>query len=580
MADVARADRGLVQELQRSHQITVLTLALMLVLSLMSSGFLLLRAQPRVEDYLELGQQSRLLHEGMIDQETGLRGWLATQDERFLEPYRSGRAAAASATLRIGALLNDSPPPGLTEGFLAVQLARADWNGWADEAVATPVPASELGEFLREGKARFDDYRAADGAFTDNIVRGRADAVSAERTAMIATLACYLALLLGAGYVAVRRRRELQESLARPLARMLGTIASLHDGDLKARARTSGVTEIDAVGRALGELAGELERAKAEAESRERRLAKLANRFALVVRVAREVSGSLSVREVSLSVTEAAADLLDAPTNLWVRGADQQFTITAHSNEELGEPPGTTIVPTAVVAAAANARPVAVDGHRAYPLVLAGMVIGVLEASAYRVDADTEQVLEALLSTAGVAMESAHLHSTARAMADNDALTGLANRRRFEADLDEEWQRCSRYDRPLSLVLMDLDHFKTLNDTHGHLFGDEVLRATSVALRSVLRGSDTAYRYGGEEFAVILRETGLDDAESVADRIRQAVSESALPETGVLVTASAGVAQRSETMVARSDMVSLADQALYEAKRAGRDRVVAAELTR
>jgi diguanylate cyclase (GGDEF)-like protein len=133
-------------------------------------------------------------------------------------------------------------------------------------------------------------------------------------------------------------------------------------------------------------------------------------------------------------------------------------------------------------------------------------------------------VLQVLLSTAAAALESAHLHSAAKELADVDALTRLPNRRRLDADLEAEWDRCRRYGRPLSMIMLDLDHFKALNDEHGHVHGDEVLRATSVALSEVMRTSDTAYRYGGEEFAILLRETGLEDARAVAERLRVAIT--------------------------------------------------------
>ena len=217
------------------------------------------------------------------------------------------------------------------------------------------------------------------------------------------------------------------------------------------------------------------------------------------------------------------------------------------------------------------------DGARAYPLVLAGMVTAVLEVRTATVDPDTEQVLHALLSTAAAALESAHLHSTARELADLDGLTQLPNRRRFEIDVDAEWERCRRYGRPLSLVMMDLDHFKRLNDEHGHLLGDEVLRAVARAVESVLRSTDTAYRYGGEELVVILRETGLEEASTAAERLREAVGSVTLPDSPrVKVTTSAGVATRHTGMNHYTDLVAEADEALYDAKRRGRDRVVTA----
>jgi diguanylate cyclase (GGDEF)-like protein len=203
------------------------------------------------------------------------------------------------------------------------------------------------------------------------------------------------------------------------------------------------------------------------------------------------------------------------------------------------------------------------------------MVIGVLEAGETSADEDSERVLEALLSTAAAAMESARLHSSARELAEIDALTQLPNRRRMEGDLEIEWERCRRYSRPLSFLMLDLDHFKRLNDTYGHLVGDTVLNAAAIAISSSLRGTDTAYRYGGEEIAVLLRETELAEALIVAERIRDAVAEVVVEGTEATVTASLGAAQMLNSMLQQTELVSRADEALYEAKRKGRDQVVA-----
>jgi diguanylate cyclase (GGDEF)-like protein len=234
--------------------------------------------------------------------------------------------------------------------------------------------------------------------------------------------------------------------------------------------------------------------------------------------------------------------------------------------------------PSVVLTAAADALPITAGDRRAYPLVLAGMVTAVLEVDTPVVDEDTEQVLSSLLSTAAAALESAHLHSTAREQAEMDGLTHLPNRRRFEHDIDTEWERCRRYGRPMSLVMMDLDHFKRLNDEHGHLRGDQVLREVAIAIGQVLRSTDTAYRYGGEEIAVLLRETGLEDAEAAAERLRTAVAGIALEDhPDLTVTTSAGVAARHSTMAHYTGLVDQADKALYEAKRLGRNRVAVAD---
>jgi diguanylate cyclase (GGDEF)-like protein len=165
-----------------------------------------------------------------------------------------------------------------------------------------------------------------------------------------------------------------------------------------------------------------------------------------------------------------------------------------------------------------------------------------------------------------------------RYMANTDGLTGLANRRRFEERLGEEVERAHRYGRPLSLVLLDLDHFKTVNDTWGHPVGDRVLTGTADVLRSVLREMDVAGRVGGEELAVLLPETDQSGAEALAERLRRqirAFEHRSGYDRAFHVTASLGIACLARGAAADAEtLFSTADRALYEAKGGGRDRVV------
>lgn len=160
-----------------------------------------------------------------------------------------------------------------------------------------------------------------------------------------------------------------------------------------------------------------------------------------------------------------------------------------------------------------------------------------------------------------------------------DALTGLANRRSLEATLGNEMRRAIRYHHPLSLLLLDLDHFKRVNDTYGHPVGDHVLRTVATILKTSLRETDTVARMGGEEFAVILPETRCEDAVRVAERLRSAVeAHGCLTPTGTLpLTISIGVAVRQEGESTLESFVARADAALYEAKRRGRNRVIVSE---
>jgi two-component system cell cycle response regulator len=158
-----------------------------------------------------------------------------------------------------------------------------------------------------------------------------------------------------------------------------------------------------------------------------------------------------------------------------------------------------------------------------------------------------------------------------------DSLLGIFNRRYLHERLPQEAARSRRYGQPLSLVMADLDHFKKINDTHGHQSGDLVLQHAVNLARSALRVSDWIARYGGEEFVIVLPETPLFGGYAVAERVRRLCSETPveLPETRLLVTASFGVASIDGVDCSENGeaMLRNADKALYESKRAGRNRV-------
>ena len=574
--------RGLVDELQRSHRFTIGVLVAVLLLSLATSGYLLLVSQPRLAAYVAIGKEARDAHEGMLDQETGLRGWLATGDKEFLEPYVSGKKLTDGASDTLVRTVDQTPD--VTNLVLDMLLAEQRWQVWSDKAAGTTYTAAQredgtLTGFLLEGKRLFDAYRVSETRSTLAIRAHRQEAVADQGHALVVVLVSYLVLLAGVGVYTIRRRRRLYRTILGPIDNLHETVLALRDGDLSVRADAAGVPELEEIGTALGDLAAELDQAGRDALARELRLGLMAERFETVVSVGREIAGSLSVRYVSSTVASAAAELLDTTTTLWVRGDHQQFVATHRSQDPHGVLAPGDLQPTPLVLhAAQEALPATGGSHRAYPLVLAGRVTAVLETDRPEVDEDTEQVLAALLSTAAASLESAHLHSAARELADLDGLTHLPNRRRFEVDVDTEWDRCRRYGRPLSIVMMDLDHFKQLNDDHGHLIGDQVLREVATAITGALRASDTAYRYGGEEIVVLMRETGLEDAVAAADRLRAAVAAVTITEnTRIHVTTSAGVAVRRATMSHYTELVAQADSALYEAKHRGRDQVVATD---
>lgn len=167
-----------------------------------------------------------------------------------------------------------------------------------------------------------------------------------------------------------------------------------------------------------------------------------------------------------------------------------------------------------------------------------------------------------------------------RRLSITDDLTGLFNARHFFQQLPNELNRAARYGHAVSLIVLDLDHFKRVNDAYGHQEGDRVLQHVATIIRSAIRESDTAYRYGGEEFAIVLPETAADSAMLVAERLRQAMPSMPVASANgdlLRITGSMGIAQREEAEDAQS-FLKRADMAMYAAKQEGRNRIVSATL--
>lgn len=222
-------------------------------------------------------------------------------------------------------------------------------------------------------------------------------------------------------------------------------------------------------------------------------------------------------------------------------------------------------------------------GHGATPLELElaktadGVTRLVLFPAEGGFSADNRRLAIWLASQASIALENARLHHTIQQQATTDDLTGLVNRRRFLEALDGEIVRAEALGTPVSIVLVDLDHFKLVNDRFGHQAGDDVLRQFSARALAHLRDVDVAGRLGGEEFAVVVPETNAAGAAAAAERLRRSLAALPLPAgaESALVTASFGVAERLPGE-GGSDLLRRADAALYQAKREGRNRVVIA----
>jgi diguanylate cyclase (GGDEF)-like protein len=192
----------------------------------------------------------------------------------------------------------------------------------------------------------------------------------------------------------------------------------------------------------------------------------------------------------------------------------------------------------------------------------------------------SELTLHGLERAVFYALEMAAAMARLEDLATRDNLTGVKNRREFDRRLQEEWARSQRFQRPLAVMMLDLDHFKAVNDTHGHLVGDAVLRHAAAVMEGQIRQADCLARYGGDEFALILVETDRRQALAAGLRLQAQLAASPCPAVGPSpgrpIAISGGIAAWPEDAAALPDLVAAADAALYEAKRQGRNRVVAA----
>ena len=159
-------------------------------------------------------------------------------------------------------------------------------------------------------------------------------------------------------------------------------------------------------------------------------------------------------------------------------------------------------------------------------------------------------------------------------LATTDSLSGLLNRRAFFTHAEQEWCHCQRYNLPLSCLMLDIDHFKKINDSYGHTVGDAVIVALAGLLQTRLRETDFVSRYGGEEFCILLTNTELERARTAAEGLCRSVRQVTVEDYAVCFSVSIGVADRTPDLANERALINRADQALMTAKRSGRDRVL------
>ena len=418
-------------------------------------------------------------------------------------------------------------PRALTGQLLPPVLDEADdlrIGGTSYRAVGTSLP-SENGEVVL---LAITPRSAIDSTVTDINLR--------LILAALGSIAVVAAVAFVPGRAIVTSLRELGAAAA-----------AIAEGRFSQRVPVRGKDEFSQLGQAFNEMAGQLEAREKELTAERRRVRRALERLGAALSAGNESEALLAI------VAESAVEATGAVGARILRGGTE---VARTGNPERGGDPLTLLLGTP-------------ESGRAEVLLLfphPGTDFGEELAAAAR----------SLTTQAAIALENARLHRTLALQAVTDDLTQLANRRRFEEALEHEISRVRRFGGTLSLVVSDIDDFKAVNDRYGHQLGDEVLRVFAEVIRAAVRAVDLPARPGGEEFAVILPETELEDACVVAERLRTGLRDRAvdLPGAALRVTASFGVASYGEGMSA-TDLFAVADAALYEAKAQGKNCVIA-----
>jgi diguanylate cyclase (GGDEF)-like protein len=546
---------------------------------------------PEVERSRLAARADRAAIEGMLDQEDGLRGYLLTRNVGFLDSYHQGKAALVQANEDlVGATASVPELAGMT---LRLRMAEDQWQErWAK--VAADTARDDIGPSVVEGKELFEAYRREHAALATAIDHRTAALYLREWQAAAGRFALSLVVYMAVFLVALRKHRALRDAIVLPVAGLLRDIARVRDGQLpEVIVDRAGPRELRELGQGLNEMVRALGVARGSAESRDQLVSLHSGRLRQVFDASREFSESLNldyvVRAVRASTTAIGGY---EEVIVWLMDDQQKRLLNADEIESSISLNAVVVIGNGLPGRAAKSgrttfeRPEGqvrftdstIEPVRAIaiPLIVGARVVGVLEARHTEPQVATSQaveVLEMIAMHAATAIEAARLHQLTDEQSQKDALTRLFNRRRLEQDLEAECQRCVRYGRPLSFVMLDVDHFKEFNDSHGHPQADVALQEVAEMIAGAVRTTDTAYRYGGEEFSVLLRETRAEDAMHFAERLRQRIQQRFAAGTMAGITASFGVAQFSADVQSPSALVEASDKAMYESKRAGRNRV-------
>ncbi len=381
-------------------------------------------------------------------------------------------------------------------------------------------------------------------------------------------------------------------NMSRPYAELTAAAERVAGGDLDTSIAAATDGEAGRLGSAFNAMTDELRRSVAEVERSRDALRDSLERIGDTLTSTHDLDGLFQV------VLETAVVTLQARAGAILHlQADRLQLVAEHALDETGLVPPASVAPGSGVLGRVLSTGVSARGRLgssglvaaptepsegvvlAVPLRSMGNVVAVValydRLDGRSFDESDEDALRTLANQASIAVDNIHLHNEAQRLSTTDALTGLWNFRYLSMSLAREIERSTRFDRPLAVLMLDLDRFKQVNDAHGHPRGDTVLRELAERVHEQIREVDTFARYGGEEFVVVLPETNVDGAALLAERICNAVRREPFrheDEPPLDISVSIGVAAFPAHGQTPATLMRAADQALYQAKRAGRDQ--------
>jgi diguanylate cyclase (GGDEF)-like protein len=424
-------------------------------------------------------------------------------------------------------------------------------------------------------------------------------------------------VLLVAAALALATALSLRRLLTRPLRGLASLMARAESGDLSVRAEADGEDEIAQLGRSFNHMLETTARLESEgvdargglAQAREQlslqselkhansELSQRLTALALLYHVSRSLNATLELPELLGRISSLVTERLRIDSfSVLLVNAEGRLEEAASVPPRAGGTRGTfrlgegaagraaeSHLPVYLpdLALAQDARPLGPTSGSllSLPVVHQGRLLGALNlqrSGTEAFSAEEVELLAAVADQAAMAIQNARLYAETVALSITDALTGLANRRHLFRQLEQEVARATRFRTEVSLVMMDLDHFKELNDAAGHVAGDAVLREVAEVLLGQVRRVDVVGRYGGEEFCLVLPLVSKMDALEVAEKLRRSIAERAFGGTPPgAITASVGVAHLPTDATALEELLEAADAALYASKRHGRNRITA-----